>query len=359
MKYIANRSSAVSPDSKAASAEFRADATAVARALWLAFRTNRCFAPTKGTLRSSGMTLAIPTVVAFASLAITPVVSAAMVTFTNKALWNGFVTAQGNTVNIETFEAFADGMVKSATATTGTTTWHAIATPGPLVFSHFGGNQTIGTASAGVILNFTFTPAVKGFGGHFFGLDSNDNVVPVILGVQLADGSAYVGSSTSPADFIGFYSTGSPIASLEWSYPNPDTRIFVDDLYFAAIGSVVDIDGDGRPDSIDNCPTIANATQADCDNDGVGDVCEIAASAPDYNQDGIPDTCQCGTIPSLPACCPGDFDHDAAIGGADIGLLMSNWGPCGSACLYDLNNDGKVSGGDLGLLLSGWGPCPN
>ena len=60
-----------------------------------------------------------------------------------------------------------------------------------------------------------------------------------------------------------------------------------------------------------------------------------------------------------PISCPGDLDHDAALGGADIGLLLSNWGPCGNACLYDLNNDDKVNGGDLGLLLSGWGPCAN
>jgi formylglycine-generating enzyme required for sulfatase activity len=119
----------------------------------------------------------------------------------------------------------------------------------------------------------------------------------------------------------------------------------------------LDTDGDGRPDSNDNCPTIANPLQADCNTNGVGDVCEIAAGAPDFNQDTIPDTCQCGTIPSLPTCCPGDLDHDGEVGGADIGLLLSNWGPCASACLYDLNNDDKVNGGDLGLLLSGWGHC--
>ena len=350
MKYIANRSSAVSPDSKAASAEFRADATAVARALWLAFRTNRCFAPTKGTLRSSGMTLAIPPVVAFASLAITPVVSAAMVTFTNKVLFNSFATAQGNTVNIETFEAFADGMVKSATATTGTTTWHAIATPGPLVFNHFGGNQTIGTASAGVTLNFNFTPALKGIGGHCFGLDSNDNVVPVILGFTLADGSSYVGYSTSPTDFIGCYSTGSPIVSWEWCCPNPDTRLVIDDLYFAAIGSAGDIDGDGRPDSIDNCPTIANPTQADCNNDGIGDVCEIATGVPDFNHDTIPDTCQCLA----------DLFVDHQVNGADLGALLAFWGPVNPGLPEaDLNRDGKVDGADLGHLLASWGPCTN
>jgi formylglycine-generating enzyme required for sulfatase activity len=101
-----------------------------------------------------------------------------------------------------------------------------------------------------------------------------------------------------------------------------------------------------------------NPTQADCNNNSVGDACEIAAGAPDFNQDTIPDTCQCSTIPSLPTCCLGDLDHDGEVGGADIGLLLSNWGPCDSTCLYDLNNDDKVNGGDLGLLLSGWGPCP-
>jgi hypothetical protein len=97
---------------------------------------------------------------------------------------------------------------------------------------------------------------------------------------------------------------------------------------------------------------------ADCNQDGIVDKGQILqGELADQNVDGIPDTCQCGTIPSLPGCCPGDLDHDRAVGGADIGLLLSNWGPCGSACPYDLNNDTKVNGGDLGLLLAGWGPC--
>jgi hypothetical protein len=97
---------------------------------------------------------------------------------------------------------------------------------------------------------------------------------------------------------------------------------------------------------------------ADCNQDGIVDYGQILqGQLADTNTDGIPDTCQCGTIPSLPGCCPGDLDHDRAVGGADIGLLLSNWGPCGSACPYDLNNDTKVNGGDLGLLLAGWGPC--
>ena len=99
---------------------------------------------------------------------------------------------------------------------------------------------------------------------------------------------------------------------------------------------------------------------ADCNSDGIVDYGQILqGQLADTNTDGIPDVCQCATNPSLPGCCPGDLDHDATVGGADIGLLLSNWGPCGSSCLYDLNNDNKVNGGDLGLLLAGWGPCSN
>jgi len=57
--------------------------------------------------------------------------------------------------------------------------------------------------------------------------------------------------------------------------------------------------------------------------------------------------------------CAGDLNVDGVVNGADLGLMLSSWGFCGTTCPYDLNNDGKVNGGDLGLLLSGWGTCGN
>jgi len=37
---------------------------------------------------------------------------------------------------------------------------------------------------------------------------------------------------------------------------------------------ICDADGDGVPDSSDNCPGVANPSQADCDGDGIGDACD-------------------------------------------------------------------------------------
>ncbi len=53
-----------------------------------------------------------------------------------------------------------------------------------------------------------------------------------------------------------------------------------------------DGDGDGLPDPFDNCPAHPNDDQADCDGDGIGDVCGIAGGvSTDCNGNGVPDEC--------------------------------------------------------------------
>jgi hypothetical protein len=56
-----------------------------------------------------------------------------------------------------------------------------------------------------------------------------------------------------------------------------------------------------------------------------------------------------------PPACTGDLDGDGAVGGADLGLLLGNWGLPG---IGDLNGNGTVDGADLGALLGDWGACP-
>ena len=52
--------------------------------------------------------------------------------------------------------------------------------------------------------------------------------------------------------------------------------------------AVVDADGDGTPDVVDDCRTVANPDQADADGDGVGDACDPAPRGPDGDGDGVP-----------------------------------------------------------------------
>jgi hypothetical protein len=51
---------------------------------------------------------------------------------------------------------------------------------------------------------------------------------------------------------------------------------------------LVDADLDGIPNSVDNCPTTPNPSQADCNNNGVGEACE---TFPDCNSNSLPDSC--------------------------------------------------------------------
>jgi len=60
----------------------------------------------------------------------------------------------------------------------------------------------------------------------------------------------------------------------------------------------------------------------------------------------------------LGGVCVGDLNGDGVVDGADLGILLSNWGTTsGGAAVGDLNGNCVVDGADLGILLANWGVC--
>jgi hypothetical protein len=79
------------------------------------------------------------------------------------------------------------------------------------------------------------------------------------------------------------------------------------------VDSTADTDADGVINCLDNCPAVANANQADCDADGLGNACESqvdcngngvidscdvisSGASPDYNANFIPDECESASL---------------------------------------------------------------
>lgn len=54
--------------------------------------------------------------------------------------------------------------------------------------------------------------------------------------------------------------------------------------------------------------------------------------------------------------CNADLDGNDVVDGADVGLLLADWGSDVDGP-SDIDQDGDVDGADIGLLLSEWGPC--
>ncbi len=53
--------------------------------------------------------------------------------------------------------------------------------------------------------------------------------------------------------------------------------------------------------------------------------------------------------------CPADLNGDGFVDGADLGILLGEWGTLGGYDIADFDSNGIVDGADLGFLLGEWG----
>ena len=91
---------------------------------------------------------------------------------------------------------------------------------------------------------------------------------------------------------------------------------------------------------------------ADCNHDNIVDYGQILTGRlADANTNGIPDVCE------VPTCRDVDLFRDDVVNGADLGILLAQWGVANANTISDINHDGQVNGSDLGTLLAFWGPC--
>lgn len=111
----------------------------------------------------------------------------------------------------------------------------------------------------------------------------------------------------------------------------------------------VDSDGDGLDDCVDNCPSVSNPSQADCDNDGVGDPCELAAFTQfDLDGNGVPDACD--PCANIVAYCSAGTSSAGCVPSISASGAPSIAAPAG----FSINVAG-VEGQRSGLLFYGVG----
>ena len=86
-----------------------------------------------------------------------------------------------------------------------------------------------------------------------------------------------------------------------------------------------------------------------CDADSATQTGSVIEAAVDMVQIEAVD---CGDVDT----CTGDVNGDNAVNGADLGILLAEFGVTGDS-IADLNNDSIVDGADIGLMLSAFGDC--
>lgn len=165
---------------------------------------------------------------------------AAIIAFSQQSVWDLFTSSSGTIRATETFDVYASGTSgPSLSGSVGGVSWLAAAAGGVKVGTA-AGSQVLSTADQAVLtLAFSGT-AVQGVGANVFGTDATFGVVPATIRVTLLDGTSIVRTMSSAGSFLGIWSTGAAISSIqvlssEASGSGSAAFATVDNLTFAVI----------------------------------------------------------------------------------------------------------------------------
>jgi hypothetical protein len=176
--------------------------------------------------------------------------------------------------------------------------------------------------------------------------------------VQVRQVQTDAGMFTMPIDLTLYISTGTEVRTV-WNdmldqtfvleTTSPVTAVQFDrDNWILKSGATpfapADVDLDGVPDQVDNCPSRSNPLQFDNDGDAIGDACDS-----DDDNDSLVDILDCAPLDSEQGE-PGEVTAVVAHGPSGQPTELS-WNAAPRADLYD------VIRGSLGSVSSGPGSC--